>query len=647
LQPAFPVLLALVSALFPLPGTGEAAAFVPVLLPPAAAAGAPTGSPEAALDVLVLGFSPESDRVLLAERKSETAVTLRLVDRQTTTLEAELVRFQSAQTAPAFEPEALLRQEKTRAFFSRHGLKPAPAAFLSSTGKAQASLRFAPEGYVLSLVTSAGEMELLRLPTRAAFDIRSWFSPDGKLLVLAGWRDDDGTGDGGPTGVFQVAPAAGETALDESRIVEILVRDARSMLDGRRFARAAEGAAVALSRQRNPATLELAALALAYAQNWKESAAAYEELARGKEASSQEAAARLRRSPLVREALLRMLDIGHDKTLTFKAAKGFEGTTVWVKVKDSTGRNIAIFKPTNGNTYHRGEVFTYQMAKILGIEEMYPVTILHTLDAAGCKKLEQALSETAYKGPKEGNRKLVLQRCRKGQLEGAVKEWVLDFQFYQAIGKSERLKKSALFRHLTRDGAFPEEGKMLKVTTKTRLYKPDNCKSATYLGNVELAGLARDLSDMLVMDVLNANEDRFPGANVHFKSLGTTKEVKTCEFDFGESRLYSLDNGATFKGTYSNGFVDFTKRLKPTRFHRRTFYRLKAIADYVDATRPIPFCLSTWGIRTREDLVAWLALDKGDEHPRRKVPFSLFDSNLRSVLKVMRKFEGDSNAWFK
>ncbi len=643
----FPLLLVLVTSLFPLPGTGEAAAFVPVLLPPAVAGQSPGGSPQTARNVLVLAMAADSSQVLLAEQKTESSITLRVTDRLGVTVETELVRFQSAESAPQFTAEELSGLDKTRAILKKLNLKKAVRSFLAPDDKALVSLRFEKDGYHLALVTSAGENELLLLPARADFDIGSWFSPDGKTLYLAGWRDDDGPGDQSPAGVLQISPVTAEAALAPARIDEVLLRDARLLLDGRRFARAAETVSRALDRNSSIDALELSARALAYAGKWKESAAAYQSLADSQEAPAKEALGRLQHSPLVREALLRNLDIGHDKSLAFKAAKGFEGTTVWVKVKDSTGRNIAIFKPTNGNTYHRGEVFTYQMAKILGLEEMYPVTILYTLDAAGCKKLEEALSETAYKGPKEGNRKLVLSRCRKGQLEGAVKEWVLDFQFYQAIGKSDRLKKSALFRHLTREGAFPEKGKMVKVTTKTRLYKPDNCKSATYTGDIELAGLARDLSDMLVMDVLNANEDRFPGANVHFKSLTTTREVKTCEFDFGESRLYSLDNGATFKGTYSNGFVDFTKRLKPTRFHRRTFYRLSAIADYVDAKRAIPFCLSTWGIGTREELTAFLALDKGDDHPRRKVPFSLFDSNLRAVLKVMRKLEGDSGAWFR
>lgn len=644
---AFPLFLTLLGSLLMMPGSGGAAAYVPVIFPPSAVGPSPAGTPQSGSNVLVLGFSRDSQRILLAERHAETSITLRLVDLQGTTVETELVRFQSPDKTPAFRATRLRKLKKALSLARQHQIQDATPADLSPGNKAMVSRSLTPNGHSVALLTSAGETELVGLPRRAAFDIQSWFSPDGGTLVLAGFRDDDGTGDGDPAGVFLVTPVAAGEPLGETRIIEILVRDARALFGGRFFARAGETASRALDRSKSPLTLELAALTLAYAGKWNEAATAHQALATSKDAGAAEATARSSHSPLVREALLRSLDIGHDKTLSFKAAKSFEGTTVWVKIKDAAGRNIAIFKPTNGNTYHRGEVFTYQMAKLLGIEEMYPVTILYTLDAAGCRKLEDALGETAYKGAKEGNRKTVLQKCRKGQLEGAVKEWVLDFQFFQAIGKSERLKKSALFRHLTRDGAFPEPEKTLKATTKTRLYKPDNCKSATYTGALELTGLARDLSDLLVMDVLNANEDRFPGANVHFKSLGTAREVKPCEFDFGPSRLYSLDNGATFKGTYSNGFVDFTKRLKPTRFNRRTYYRLRAIADYVDAKRPIPFCLSTWGIRTREELTAFLALDQGDEHPRRKVPFSLFDSNLRAVLKVMRKLDGDSNAWFR
>jgi hypothetical protein len=349
----------------------------------------------------------------------------------------------------------------------------------------------------------------------------------------------------------------------------------------------------------------------------------------------------------MREATLATLDLT-SPVWTFKAPKGFEGTTIWVKVKDAKGENIAAFKPTNGNTYHRGEIFTWRMAQLLGIEALFPVTVKATLDKSGCDKLVTSLKKVTYKGPKEQNRKRIIRACRDGQLEGALKEWVGGFQFFGAIGKVKKLQKHSILKHLTRKGARPKKGTNVSVTQKTRYYKPDRCKQGTYKGVIDQELLARDLSDILVMDVLNANEDRFPGANVEFKSIsGEVKEPKNCVFDFGPSRLFSLDNGGTFKGAAYRSWDDLQKNLKVSRFNKRTHLRLKALRAFVRGERDAPTFARRFGIRTTDDLSKFLCMDKPDDHRnRKKPPFRLFTMNLKKIVEYMNKFEDDKYAWF-
>jgi len=349
----------------------------------------------------------------------------------------------------------------------------------------------------------------------------------------------------------------------------------------------------------------------------------------------------------MREATLSTLDLT-SASWTFKAPKGFEGTTIWVKVKDKKGDNVAAFKPTNGNTYHRGEIFTWRMAQLLGIEPLFPVTVKATLDKRGCDKLVASLKKVKYKGPKEVNRKRIIRACRGGELEGALKEWVHGFQFFGAIGKVKKLKKHSILRHLTRKGARPTKGKNVKVTQKTKYYKPDRCKQGTYKGVIDQDLLARDLSDLLVMDVLNANEDRFPGANVEFKSIsGKVKEPKKCVFDFGPSRLFSLDNGGTFKGAAYGSWDDLKKNLKISRFNKRTYLRLKALRAFVRGERDAPTFARRVGIRTTEDLSKFLAMDKPDGHRnRKKPPYRLFKMNLKKMVEYMNKYADDKYAWF-
>ena len=82
-------------------------------------------------------------------------------------------------------------------------------------------------------------------------------------------------------------------------------------------------------------------------------------------------------------------------------------------------------------------------------------------------------------------------------------------------------------------------------------------------------------------------------------------------------------------------------------FKRDTFNRLEAIQKFSKGEGPLPRFVAEQGIRTVEELSRFLALDKGDSHPRRKKPFDLFAANLNNVLKYMRKYDKDPFAWFK
>ncbi len=345
------------------------------------------------------------------------------------------------------------------------------------------------------------------------------------------------------------------------------------------------------------------------------------------------------------EARLSSMNLADD-AWSFKAPSGFEGTSIWLKIKDRDGNTVAMFKPTNGNTYHRGEVFTWRMAKLLGLEAMYPVTVLMELDSKACDKAVAELNKTSYKGLKERNRRLMIDRCRSGHLEGAVKDWVKDFIFFQAIGKVEKLKRHSIVQTLRAGGPKPQVGKKVPLELSSKLYKPDHCRKAEYRGYLDQNLLARDLSDLLVMDVLNANEDRFPGANLEVRSLHGSKETSKCLLDFGESRLFSLDNGGTFKGAASRSYTDAKNQIKLARFNRRTYERLLHLSEFLDGARPAPTFLRRQGVTTAEQLAAYLALDKGDNHKRRKVPFNVFRANLGMALEYIEKFQNNKDAWF-
>jgi hypothetical protein len=588
----------------------------------------------------LLGWSKDPPLVLFAERNSAKRITLRLLNSKGKLVKRQTVDFAAADDAPAFEVAALRKWETARELMKANGMVRGRSHSLDPEREAVMHTRYIEADRVYYLTTTAGEEEVYRHGLTDKSALYPYYPPGGAQFALAGTVASHE----GQTGVLVLRslPAVAET-LSDRKLVKIWSADASNRIAFGDYIEAGGLLKKALKLREDPKVQFRAALVDAYLMKW---GAARDKLAALVQKDAKWAD-RAVHEPLLREARLRGIDINHDEALTFKASKGYEGTSVWVKVKDANGHNVAIFKPTNGNTYHRGEVFTYQMSKLLGIEKIYPVTTLQTLDKDGCQKFVSALEKVKYKGMKEKNRVRLIKKCRKGSLEGAVKEWVSGFQFFQAIGTSDKLKKHHVFSYLSKRYSQPPKNKTIKARTVTKYYKPDHCKRGTYKGTLDVAQLARDVSDLLIMDVLNANEDRFPGANIDFKTLGKSVESRKCVFDFGPSRLFSLDNGATFKGTYSNGYVDFTKRLKPTRFVRRTYQRLKAIDGFVKGEQSRPIFLGPFGIVEVKDLSRYLALDKGDSHKRRKNPFKLFTTNLRYVLERLDRFADEDRAWFK
>jgi hypothetical protein len=591
-------------------------------------------------EAALLGWSASPPRMLVAEHNSPTRITLRVLHADGATAKLEIVDFAEPGDAPEFSASALRKWDRAKALMQSLDMSRGRSSDLDAERRGLFHTRYQGRTIRYLLTTPTGTQQVLEHDLDAVPILYPYFPPGCHCFALVGRLE---VPDSPAQGVVVVRPLKKAKSLSEKELALIGAEDARNRVANDRLAEAGALLHLALQRKSLPELLYLAAIVDGYLGEWD---GARTKLAQAILADP-EYADRAEHEPLLREARLRGLDLNDDPKLQFKASKGYEGTSVWVKVKDASGRNIAIFKPTNGNTYARGEIFTYQMAKLLGTEKMYPVTMLHTLNKTGCDKFIAALEKVEYKGMKERNRTALMKRCARGQLEGAVKEWVVDFQFFQAIGTSDKLKKHRVFEFLNSRGARPPAKETIKARTVTKYYKPDNCKRGTYKGTLELGQLARDVSDLLIMDVLNANEDRFPGANVDFKSLGKAKEVSECVFDFGPSRLFSLDNGATFKGTYSNGYVDFTKRLKPTRFVRRTYDRLKALEAFINGKAPRPRFIAHFGIETVADLSKYVALDKGDSHKRRKEPFKLFTANLRSVLERLDRFADQERAWFK
>ena len=600
-------------------------------------------------DARVLAIRSAPFLALVAVKESKTKYAFETRNQKGKVLERVEEKYKSAGRAPAFNRKALLARDPARKAISKHKMRIVRPGSVAVENKGAGAILYLKNRTEVVIVTSVGRLKVASFENSPDLEVQFYFDNTAGVAVVAGSNNGP---KGQPVAGVLTFVALGKQLkeLSDDVLAALWLESAENQLTRRSLDAGCEILGQALKLKKSARGRYLGFFCHARSGRFKDALQQLKalEIWAGRSTAGKRLLARVAGSPLAREAALQSLDINRSRKISFKAAKGFEGTSVWVKIKDGNGNNVAVFKPTNGNTYHRGEVFTYQMAKLMGTEQLYPVTFLHTLDKSGCKKFTDALGKVKYKGMKEKNRKALIGKCKKrGKLEGAVKEWVRDFQFFQAIGKAPKLKKHSLYKHLQARGAHPAAGKEMKVKTVTRLYKPDHCKKATYKGVMNVKQLAGDMSDLMIMDVLNANEDRFPGANIEFKSINGGKEVKKCIFDLGKSRVFSLDNGATFKGTRSNALADFTKRLKVSRFRRSTYETLDNLHSFVSGKTMAPGFVRKWGVDSVDDLTAYLALDKGDSHKRRKVPFSLFEKNLSNVRNHMKAYRKNKNAWFK
>lgn len=253
----------------------------------------------------------------------------------------------------------------------------------------------------------------------------------------------------------------------------------------------------------------------------------------------------------------------------FKLLGDFEGTTIIFKVYDSSGATAGGLKLPSRYSNYRGEIASYRIARFLGVT-IFPATVPKSLDAATAARLAAILEAKAFRTDrddhhqraiktKEENRLAALRTLRgETGVEGCFKEWVENIQFVSEIGTRSALGAHPVMKYLKAGGPLPPEG-AARLKQCTYLMSEKGCFS----GEIEWRRLARDISDMMLVDALAGNLDRFPGGNVHMRSLdGVRKKVKG-GVRFPRVEILALDNGATFMGPSPRNLDDLTGRSAP------------------------------------------------------------------------------------
>lgn len=278
------------------------------------------------------------------------------------------------------------------------------------------------------------------------------------------------------------------------------------------------------------------------------------------------------------------LDLNGEDT-AFSLLGEIEGTSIIIKVKDADGRNVAVIKTDTSNTSTEGEVFVYRLSKLLGFSDIVAPVVPVQLEAGALVKLRDMLrAERLRDAAKERRRTRLLATIEEairndGTFGGAMKPWLSAFIFDGEHGRRETLARQEVMQYLRARGRQPPVTDT-QLSQFTRLYPP----VGTHRGTIAMRQLAIDLSDIMLADSLSGQNDRFAGANVHFRAeSGEREEVGERRgmpiFELGRVRLLALDNGASVHGRHGSGLADLmgslTSGTRIERFDRHAINQLR------------------------------------------------------------------------
>ncbi|MBN1113753.1 MAG: hypothetical protein JXA66_00290 [Oligoflexia bacterium] len=277
------------------------------------------------------------------------------------------------------------------------------------------------------------------------------------------------------------------------------------------------------------------------------------------------------------------IDINSDK-INISLMGDLEGTSIILKIKDDKGKKIGVFKPSSGSTNHRGEYAMTVLGHTIGFD-IFPDAIITSLKPETINKVINLLENVKFTGfygakhvlhmkRKEQNRKSMIQDLKKlveaGQpLEGVLKLWVYNIQFYVPLGSMRGFSSHQLKKYLNAKNSMPEH-KPFIIKQCTKLFKPYGC----YYGHSFEDEIARDMSSLLLLDAILANRDRFAGGNIHFRSVDGKVIEKENKFIYPAVRLLALDNGAVL---FPNDYYAFKllKKFNISRFVKKHVTELK------------------------------------------------------------------------
>ena len=246
-----------------------------------------------------------------------------------------------------------------------------------------------------------------------------------------------------------------------------------------------------------------------------------------------------------------------DRRFTFEMKKAH----VYPKVLRD-GKIVGAFRSESASTNVEGEIATFNISRALGCSDFFQPATGMEMRGAGLATLKQLMKTVPFPPIKEPDRAQVL-----AEIEGNPE--ALTGVFKQA------LPMRAVKYHSIERADVPPNGVMNEADPIARHLKNYAPQPGAELmtppnvgGRAPTVTLARELSDILLVDALAGQWDRFSGGNLHMLVVA------------GTARFIAVDNGgAGYDGDHGN--LEQFKRTV-TRFDRRVAARLFALEDFLD-----------------------------------------------------------------
>ncbi len=233
------------------------------------------------------------------------------------------------------------------------------------------------------------------------------------------------------------------------------------------------------------------------------------------------------------------------------------GTSAYAKITvKGSAKPWGAFLPANSATNPFGEAFSFHLARALGFADLVGYGAIKTIDGAAFARFRDFLKAQKFSSSsKEANRKEILQKmANASSLTGVLKLWNVKPLDYDAIASGNGLRTShPIAKFVQATGPQPTD----KVITLEGLP-----------GSASEKELARQLSNLLVLDTLTGQWDRWSGGNFQ---AALRPDGKTLFF-------IALDNGGTWSG--DNWLKKYLGWV--TRFDRRTASQVAALNGFLN-----------------------------------------------------------------